>query len=685
MKDNNQPKVQKKPFELKNFNNTRIDNYYWLNNRDNPEVIDYLNQENEYYESNTSHTVNFQKKLFEEIKNKIKEDDESVPYFLNGYWYVTKFKENLNYPIHVRFKKTLNAKEEIIFDCNELAKGHSYFNLSNFKVSPNNKIVAYSVDTVSRRLYTIKFKNLETGKIYTEEIKNTSGNFAWAEDNITLFYSARNVATLRNEKIFKHKLSNNPKKDELVFFEKDDTFYTSVFKSKSNKFIFIASSSTLTSEYRYLYSESPDENFKLFNKRKRGVEYSVSHFEDSFYIITNKDKAHNYKLLKTSINNTTDDHWECVIDHRKDVLIEGIDIFKDFLVLSERFNGLNRINVLNWNTKKDFYINFESETFCAYTTGNLDFNSTKLRYAFNSLNQPFSVVEFDLNSQEKKILKQHVVLDEKFDPNNYKTERIWAKSVDGQKLPISLVYNKNLRKEGGNPLLLYGYGSYGNTIDPTFSVSRLSLLDRGFVFAIAHVRGSEYLGRSWYENGKLLKKKNTFNDFIDCTKFLITEGYSSNGHVYAYGGSAGGLLIGAVINMAPNLYNGVIAAVPFVDVVTTMLDETIPLTTGEYDEWGNPNNEEFYNYILSYSPYDNVKNIKYPNILVTTGLHDSQVQYWEPAKWVAKLRELKKDDNKLFLNTNMDTGHGGSSGRFEAIKDLVKEYAFLFDLEKIYK
>jgi len=685
LEENNPPKAQKKPFELKKFNNVRIDNYHWLNDRNNPDVIKYLNQENEYYEKSTSHTIKFQKKLFKEIKNKIKEDDESVPYFLNGYWYISKFKEKLNYPIHVRFKETLKAKEEILFDCNKLAQDYNYFNLSNFKVSPNNKIVAYSIDTVSRRLYTIKFKNLETGKMYSEEIKNTSGNFAWAEDNLTLFYTSKNIDTLRNEKIFKHKLNDNPENDKLVYFEKDDTFYTNVFKSKTNKFIFITSSSTLTSEYRYLSSNNPDKDFKLFNKRKKGVEYSLSHFEDYFYILTNKDRAYNYKLLKTSVNNTTDDYWENVVDHREDVLIEGIDVFKHFLVISERHNGLNRINVLNWNTNENFYINFDSETFSCYTTGNLDFNSTKLRYAYNSLNEPYSIVEYNLISKKKKILKQQIVLDEKFNPNNYKTERVWAQSRDGKKLPISLIYNKSLKRETGNPLLIYGYGSYGSTIDPTFSISRLSLLDRGFIFAIAHVRGSEYLGRSWYENGKLLKKKNTFTDFIDCTKFLISKGYSSLGNVYAYGGSAGGLLIGAVINMSPDLYNGVIAAVPFVDIVTTMLDETIPLTTGEYDEWGNPNNEKLYNYMLSYSPYDNVKNLKYPNILVITGLHDSQVQYWEPAKWVAKLRELKKDNNKLFLNTNMETGHGGSSGRFEAIKDLVKEYAFLFDLEKIYK
>jgi oligopeptidase B len=662
----------------------RIDNYYWLRERENPSVIEYLNRENDYYKKMTLHTKDFQDKLFHEIKNKIKQEDQSVPYFLNGYWYVTKYKENLDYPIYSRYKDSLKSKEEILFDCNKLAQSHDYFNLSNFKISPNNKIVAFSVDTVSRRLYTIKFKNLDNGEILKDEIINTSGTFAWASDNSTLFYTNRDTQTLRNDKIFKHKIGDALVNDKLVFHETDETFYTNVSKSKSNKFIIISSSSTLTSEFQFLSSNKPDDQFTLFNKRERGVEYSISHFEDHFYIITNKNNAFNYKLLRTELKNTSSENWIEVIGHRENVLIEGIDIFKDFLVVSERFNGLNRINIKPWNGSESYYLKFESETFSCYTTGNLDFDSKKLRYAYNSLNEPHSIIEFDMFSKDKIILKQNQVLDTSFSKDNYITKRIWADSRDGTKIPISIIHKKNIKKDGTNPLLLYAYGSYGNTIDPTFSISRLSLLDRGFVFAISHVRGSEYLGRSWYEDGKLLNKINTFNDYIDCTKHLIKENYSSSNHMYAYGGSAGGLLVGAVMNMAPELYNGMIAAVPFVDVVTTMLDETIPLTTSEYDEWGNPNEEKFYNYILSYSPYDNVSKINYPNLLVTTGLHDSQVQYWEPAKWVAKLRANKLGDNKLFLNTNMDTGHGGSSGRFEAIKDLAKEYSFLFDLENVY-
>ena len=678
------PVADKIPVSFKKFNDIRIDDYYWLKERENPEVIDYLERENDYYEKMTSHTLDLQNKLFKEIKDKIKEDDESVPYFLNGYWYKTKYKEGLDYPVYTRFKDSLNNNEEILFDCNELAKKHDYFNLSNFQISPDNKIVAFSTDVVSRRLYSVQFKNLETGKVYNDKIINSSGSFAWANDNSTLFYTSRDVNTLRNDKIFKHVLNTDYENDELVYFEKDETFYTNVSKSKSKKFIIISSFSTLTSEFQFLPADNINESFKLFNKRKRGVEYSINHYDDHFYIITNKDKAYNYKLMKTKISETSSENWTDVVEHRKNVLIEGIDIFKDHLVVSERVDGLNRINIKKWDDSENYFLNFDNETFSSNTTTNLDFNSKKLNYAYNSLNEPYSVIEFDMITKEKTILKQHKVLDKNFSKDNYVTERIWADSQDGNQIPISLIYKKGIKRDGSNPLLIYGYGSYGNTIDPSFSISRLSLLDRGFIYAISHVRGSEYLGRDWYENGKLLNKKNSFNDFVDSTKFLISEGYTSAEHCYAYGGSAGGLLMGAVINMAPELYNGVIAAVPFVDVITTMLDETIPLTTSEYDEWGNPNQKEYYEYMMSYSPYDNVSKLKYPNLLVTTGLHDSQVQYWEPAKWVAKLRDYKQDQNYLFLNTNMETGHGGSSGRFEAIKDLAKEYAFLFDLENIY-
>ena len=684
LKKNYPPFPKKKPKNLKKFDSIRVDNYYWLKNRNDPDVIEYLKKENDYYEKKTSHTKEFQDKIFKEIKNRIKEDDKSVPYFLNGYWYITKFKKDKDYPIYVRKKETLDSKEQILFDCNFLAKNYNFFNLSNIKISPDNKLAAYSIDTVSRRLYTIKIKNLETGKFLNDCIDNSSGNFAWGNDNTTLFYTNRDSETLRNDKIYKHVLGTNSKDDELVFHEKDNTFYTNVSKSKSNKFIVIASYSTLTSEFQFLNADTPHDDFKLFSKRKRGLEYSINHFENYFYIITNTDNSKNYKLMKTSVKNTDYNNWINVIDHRKGVLIEGVDVFKNYLVVSERSNGLNRINIKKWDDSEDYYLDFNCETYSAYTTNNIDFNTNILRYGFNSLTDPPCVIDFNMETKEKTIRKQQQVLDPDFDKDNYISERIWSKSEDGTDVPISLVYKKGLQKNSKNPLLLYGYGSYGNTIDPYFSISRLSLLNRGFIFAIAHVRGSEYMGREWYENGKLLNKKNTFRDFISCTKYLISQGYTNSKQSYAYGGSAGGLLMGSVINLAPELYNGVISAVPFVDVVTTMLDESIPLTTGEYDEWGNPNEKEYYNYILSYSPYDNVSQINYPNLLVTTGLYDSQVQYWEPAKWVAKLRELKKDNNLLLLNTNMASGHGGASGRFEALKEVAKEYAFLFDLEKIH-
>ena len=678
------PSAKKIPKELKRFDSKRVDNYFWLKNRDDSEVIDYLEKENDYFKKMTSNTEDFQEIIYKEIKNKIKEDDQSVPYFLNGYWYLTKYQKNKNYPIYLRRKSDLNSKDQILFDCNLLADGYEYFNLSNIKISPNNKFAAYSIDTLSRRLYTIRIKNLQTGEVLNDQIINTSGGFAWANDNKTLFYTNRDSDTLRNDKILRHEIGTKSKDDKIVFHEKDNTFYTSVSKSKSNKFIIISSHSTLTSEFQFLDANKPLDNFRLFNQRKRGLEYSINHYEKFFYIITNIDNAKNYKLMKTPIGGTEYENWINVIDHRKDVLIEGIDIFKNYLVISERANGLNRINVRKWDDSESYYLDFKSETFSLYTTTNVDFDTNILRYGFNSLTQPPSIIDFNMSTKKKTIRKQQQVLDDNFKNKNYTSERIWSQSEDGTKIPISLVYKKGLIKNNKNPLLLYGYGSYGNTIDPYFSVSRLSLLDRGFVFAIAHVRGSEYMGREWYDEGKLLKKTNTFKDFISCTKHLISEGYTNTNQTYAYGGSAGGLLMGSVINMEPELYNGVIAAVPFVDVLTTMLDETIPLTTGEYDEWGNPNNEEFYNYILSYSPYDNVKKMKYPNLLVTTGLYDSQVQYWEPAKWVAKLRELKVGENLLLLKTNMDSGHGGASGRFDALKEVAREYVFLFSLENIH-
>jgi oligopeptidase B len=684
MPENSLPPVAKIiPKKLKKFGEVRIDNYFWLNDRENPEVIDYLNQENAYYQEKTAHTKDFQTALFEEMKSRIKEDDQSVPYLFNGYYYITRFEKGQDYPIYSRKKESLSAKEEILFNCNEMAKDKPYFQLGALSISPDNKLALFSYDIVGRRIYTIQIKNLETNEILEDKIENVTGSAVWANDNKTIFYSDQDDQTLRSDKILKHKLGAKQTDDVLVYFEKDETFNVEIAKSKSRKYLAIESGSTLTTEYQILDADNPDGEFKIFQKRVRGLEYSINHYEDSFYIMTNKDKAANFKLMKTPVNKTSKANWVEVIPHRKEVLLEDIEIFKDFLVVEERENGLNKIRIMPWSGEGEYYLPFESETYTAYTSSNVDFNTDILRYGYQSMTTPSSIIDFNMRTKSKEIKKEQEVLGGKFDKNNYIEERVWATANDGVKVPISMVYRKGLKKDGTNPLLQYAYGSYGHSMDATFSSTRLTLLDRGFIFAIAHIRGGEDLGREWYEDGKLLKKKNTFTDFIDCSKFLIAEKYTSPQHLYAEGGSAGGLLMGVVVNDAPELYNGVIAQVAFVDVITTMLDDSIPLTTGEYDEWGNPNVKKYYDYMLSYSPYDNVVSQKYPNMYVSTGLHDSQVQYWEPAKWVAKLRALKTDDNLLFLDTNMDAGHGGASGRFESIKELAKEYSFLLDLEKI--
>ncbi|RSK38756.1 S9 family peptidase [Mangrovimonas spongiae] len=677
------PKAKKIPKNLEIHNDVRVDNYYWLNQRDNQEVLDYLNAENDYTKKTLSHTEIFQNTLFEEMKARIKEDDSSVPYKLNGYWYITRFEKGNDYPIYTRKKEHLDADEELLFNCNDMAKGHAYFKLGSISISPDNTLAAFSVDLVSRRQYIIKIKNLVTGEVFDTNIKNTTGSVSWANDNKTIFYARRDEKTLRSHKIYRHNIEKDVSQDVEVYHEKDDTFNTFVYKTKSRKYLVIGSSSTLTSEYRILNANHPEEEFKVFSARERMLEYAIAHYDDSFYIITNRDGASNFKLQKTDEDHTDKAFWEDVIPHRKEVLLEDIEIFKNYFVLSERSNGLNKLRVISWDGTEDYYIPFKSETYTAYTGNNPDFNSDVLRYSFNSLTTPTSIIDYNFKTKSKTIKKEQAVLDPSFNKDNYASERIWVTARDGVKVPVSLVYKKDLKRPEGNPLLLYGYGSYGATVDPYFSSIRLSLLNRGFIFAIAHIRGGEYLGRDWYEQGKLLKKKNTFFDFIDCSKFLIENNYTSKKHMYAYGGSAGGLLMGAVINKNPGLYNGVIAAVPFVDVVTTMLDESIPLTTGEFDEWGNPKDKTYYEYIKSYSPYENVIAQDYPNLLVTTGLHDSQVQYWEPAKWVAKLRDTKTDTNLLLLHTDMDSGHGGASGRFESLKEVALEYAFLLDLEGI--
>ncbi|MDO9554866.1 S9 family peptidase [Rhodonellum sp.] len=681
----NYPIATIKSKSLEIHDHKRQDDYFWMNDRENPEVIQYLREENEYLDQSLKETESFKESLFEEMKSRIKEDDESVPYFKDGYFHYHRFQKGDEYPLFCRKKNSLTETEEIILNVNELAEGYQYFQVGQISLSTDQKILAYAEDHVGRRIYTLKFKDLKTGLLLEDKIEGASGNMVWANDNKTVFYTRQDAQTLRSFQIYRHELGENPENDLLVYEEKDDTFNCHVSKSKSKKFLFIQSHSTISSEFRFLSADEPNGTFEMLQERVPDLEYQVEHFGEDFYILTNAKKATNFKLVKVSIENPGLENWIEVIPHREAVLLESFEIFRNFLVLEERFEGLTRIRIKPWEKKDSFDLDFEEPTYTAWIGHNPEFETDVLRFGFNSLITPASVFDYNMITGEKKLLKQQEVVGG-YDAIKFQSEKIWAIAEDGVKIPISLVYKKDLfQKNGNNPLLQYAYGSYGYSTDPTFSPSRLSLLERGFVFAIAHIRGGQEMGRQWYDTGKMLKKKNTFTDFIACSEYLIKEKYTSPEHLYAMGGSAGGLLMGVVINLKPELYKGVIAAVPFVDVVTTMLDETIPLTTGEFHEWGNPKEKEFYDYILSYSPYDNIERKAYPNLLVISGLHDSQVQYWEPTKWVAKLRQLKTDRNLLLLSTNMEAGHGGASGRFKALKELALEYVFLCHLEGLKK
>ena len=682
MQENTPPIAAENPHNLVTHGETRIDPYYWLNQRENQEVIDYLEAENAYANLEMTQTKRLQEKLFEEIKGRIKEDDVNVPYFSNGYWYYSRFEAGKNYPIYCRKKETLEAPEEIMFNVNDFAKGHDYYNLTSIMVSPNNKMAMFFTDSVGRRQYNMHIKNLETGEILEQTIFPTNGSAAWANDNQTIFYAAANPQTLRSDRIWKYKIGAATETAKEVYYEADETFTTYVFKAKSERFIFIYSESTMTTEQQFLNADEPDADFKLLQARTRGLEYGAEDYGDDFYILTNHN-AKNFQLMRTPIVKPSLSQWSTVIPHRQDVRLEGAVYFQNYLVLEEREAGLTKLRVRDWSSNVDYYIPFNDPAYMAYTEINKDYNTIELRYGYSSMTTPNSIYSFNMNTQERRLLKQTEVVGG-YDPSEYASERFFATARDGAKVPVSLVYKKSLKSTNGNPTLLYGYGSYGSSMDAYFSISRLSLLDRGFIFAIAHIRGGEEMGRHWYEDGKLLNKKNTFYDFIDCGLFLKENGYTSADQLFAMGGSAGGLLMGAVINMRPDIWKGVVAAVPFVDVVTTMLDESIPLTTGEFDEWGNPAADKtYYDYMLSYSPYDQVVEQEYPYLLVTTGLHDSQVQYWEPAKWVAKLRKKSTGNNKIYLVIDMSAGHGGKSGRFNAIKDVALEYAFFLSLANI--
>lgn len=664
------------------------DNYFWMidyfkKGPDSSKAVKYLTDENAYLETMMSGTKAFQADLFTEMKNRIKEKDESVPVFHNGYFYYSRTEEGKQYYKYCRKKGDLNAKEEILLDIDEMAKGKAYYSAIGFDISADNNLLAYGVDEVSRREYVIHIKNLSTGEIYKDRITDTEGNAVWASDNKTLFYTSKNPVTLLSEKIKRHVLGTDVATDVTVYEETDKSNYIGVWKTKNEKYILINSEATMSSEIRYIEASDPNAEFKVFQPRMKNVLYTPIALADKFLILTNWD-AINFRLMECPLDKTGSAGWKEVIPNRSDVLLTGLDEFRDFIVLSERKNGLTQIHVRSLKDGSEHNLDFGEPAYSAHTGTNPDYNTNVLRYSYTSLTTPNSVFDYNMQTKEKKLMKQLEVLGG-YDAKNYVTERLYATAKDGTRIPISIVYKKGFEKNGMAPLLLYGYGSYGSSQDASFNSVRLSLLDRGFAFAIAHVRGGEEMGRAWYEDGKLMHKKNTFTDFIDCGEFLVKEKYTSPAHLYANGASAGGLLMGAIANMAPGLWNGIIAQVPFVDVVNTMLDESIPLTTNEYDEWGNPNNKEAYDYMKSYSPYENIEKKNYPNMLITTGLHDSQVQYFEPSKWVAKLRALKTGDNKVFLHTNMDFGHGGASGRFDYLKDVALNFAFLFTLEKITK
>ena len=669
------PIAHKHPKELQIHGHTRIDPYFWLNQREDEAVLDYLKAENAYRESVMKETEELQEHLYQEIIGRIKQQDESVPYKDNGYYYYVRYEEGKEYPIYCRKKESLESPEIILLNVNEMAEGHEYYQVVGLSVSPNNRFLSFGVDTVSRRQYTLHVKDLETGETLPDRIKNTTGGAAWAGDNRTFFYNAKDPDTLRSHKIFRHELRTSQEQDTEVYHETDETYNCYAYKTKSDQFIMIGCFATLSSEYRFIDAQTPLADFQILQEREPKHEYYVAHFEDKFYIRTNWD-ALNFRLMETSIEKPQKSHWKEVIAHRENVLLEGIEIFRKYMVVDERENGLTQLRIIDQEDQSEHYLDFGEEAYTAYVSVNPDFHTEILRYGYTSMTTPNSTFDYDMNSRNKKLLKQQEVVGD-FDSANYETRRLYAEASDGERIPISLVYRKGIEPGKAHPLLLYAYGSYGATIDPGFSSTRLSLLDRGWIFAIAHIRGGQVMGRWWYDDGKMLKKKNTFTDYIACAEHLIQESYTKPENLFAYGGSAGGLLMGAVANLRPELFKGMIAAVPFVDVVTTMLDTSIPLTTGEYDEWGNPNNKEFYEYILSYSPYDNVVAQNYPHMLVTTGLNDSQVQYWEPAKWVAKLRDVKTDDHVLLLYTNMDAGHGGASGRFRRHKETAMEYAFL--------
>ncbi|AJI93737.1 hypothetical protein BD65_549 [Yersinia ruckeri] len=671
------PKATKHPYSITTHGDTRVDDYYWLRDdeRSNPDVLNYLTAENAYTDAVLAPQQGLRESLYEEMVARIPQQEASVPYVRNGYRYQTRYEPGNEYAIYVRQPQQAQDEWETLLDGNQRAEGHDFYTLGGVDVSPDNQLLAVAEDFLSRRQYDIRIKQLCDGHWHDEVISNTSGNFEWANNSKTLYYVRKHEKTLLPYQVYRHRVGSSPQQDELIYQEQDDTFYVGLEKTTSERFILIHLSSTTTSETLLLDADNPETVPQIFMPRRQDHEYGLDHYQQHFYIRSNKD-GKNFGLYQSE--QADESQWQMLIAPRTEVMLEDFSLFRDWLVVEERSQGLTHLRQIHWHCGEEKTIAFDDPTYVTWLAYNPEPDTGLLRYGYSSMTTPTSLFEVNMDTGERVLLKQQEV--KNFIPENYRSERLWVTASDGVKVPVSVVYHRELFKPGSNPLMVYAYGSYGSSMDPTFSGSRLSLLDRGFVFALAHIRGGGELGQQWYENGKLLNKLNTFNDFIDVTKSLVEQGYGDAKRVFAMGGSAGGLLMGAVINQAPELYTGVVAQVPFVDVVTTMLDESIPLTTGEYEEWGNPNDKVYYDYIKQYSPYDQVRAQDYPHLLVTTGLHDSQVQYWEPAKWVAKLREMKTDDNQLLLYTDMDAGHGGKSGRFKAYEDIALEYAFILDL-----
>ncbi|BAZ52199.1 protease II [Nostoc sp. NIES-4103] len=670
------PVAEKQPQVLESHGDRRIDNYFWLRDRDNPQVIDYLKAENAYTAEMMQHTEVLQTKLYDEMLARIKETDLSVPYRKDEYYYYSRTEEGKGYRIYCRKKDSLDAPEEIILDENELAAEHEFFDLGAFAISPNHQILAYSIDTSGSEQYTLYFLDLNTHQLYPEVIPETYFSFAWGNDNKTGFYTKIDAAN-RPYQLFRHTLGTSFQEDVLIYHEPDDAFPIYVTETRSQAYILLMLHSSITSEVYYLDANNPTDDFQLIHPRTQGIEYSVDHHSDYFYIVTNED-AVNFKLMKTPVASPAKENWQTVIPHRDDVLLSGVSLFSNHLVIYERTGGLETIRVQNLTTGEENNISFPEPTYELYEGSNPEFNTNILRFNYTSLVTPLSVFDYNMETTQRELKKQTEVLGG-YDKTQYQSEWLMAKAADGTKIPISIVYKRGIVKDGKNPLLMTGYGAYGMSYPATFSGNKLSLLDRGMVFAIAHIRGGEEMGRKWYEAGKFLQKKNTFTDFIACAEYLIAEGWTASDRLAITGGSAGGLLMGAVMNLRPDLFKLVVAQVPFVDVVTTILDTSLPLSAMEWEEWGNPNDPIYYDYMKSYSPYDNVEAKDYPDLLIIAGLNDSRVKYWEPAKWTAKLRELKTDNNILLLKTNMDAGHGGASGRYDSLRELAFEYAFILD------